>query len=71
MEIDFHTYPIPEAFRQALSDMNIDPIKDDGFPLPEWTADAHLDFMEQGNGNYKTLLPAIYEGNGRNLLGME
>lgn len=55
MVIDFHTHPIPEAFRQALRDMNIDPIADDGFPLPEWTVNAHLDFMEQAGIDYSVL----------------
>ena len=55
MVIDFHTHPIPEAFRQALSDMNIDPIEDDGFPLPEWTVDAHLNFMAQAGIDYSVL----------------
>ena len=68
MVIDFHTHPIPEAFRQALSDMNIDPIEDDGFPLPEWTVDAHLDFMAQAGIDYSVLsLPSPHFNSGDNI----
>ncbi len=67
MVIDFHTHPIPKAFRQALSDMNIDPIEDDGFPLPEWTAEAHLGFMEQAGIDYSVLsLPSPHFNSGDN-----
>ena len=67
MVIDFHTHPIPEAFRQALQDMNIDPIEDDGFPLPEWTVDAHLDFMAQAGIDYSVLsLPSPHFHSGDN-----
>ena len=67
MVIDFHTHPIPEAFRQALQDMNIDPIEDDGFPLPEWTVDANLDFMAQAGIDYSVLsLPSPHFHSGDN-----
>ena len=37
MTIDFHAHPVPEAFRKWLPLLNIDVIKDDGFPVPQWS----------------------------------
>lgn len=31
---------------EMISDMGIDLITDDGFPLPEWSAEAHIEFMK-------------------------
>ena len=33
MTIDFHAHPVTDTFRQALAELGIDPIEDDGFPL--------------------------------------
>jgi hypothetical protein len=44
--IDFHAHPVPEAFRKWLPLLNIDVIKDDGFPVPQWSKETHLQFWK-------------------------
>ena len=41
MTIDFHAHPVPEAFRKWLLILNIDVIKDDGFPVPQWSKGSY------------------------------
>lgn len=64
--IDFHTHPIPESFKVGLKDMGIDPIKDDGFPLPDWNIEHHLSFMDKAGIDFSILSlpsPHIHNGN--------
>ncbi len=67
MTIDFHAHPIPENFKIGLKNMGINPIEDDGFPLPDWSITEHLDFMEKANIDYTVLsLPSPHIHNGNN-----
>lgn len=67
MTIDFHTHPIPDNFKEGLKDLEIDPIEDDGFPLPMWSIEEHIDFMNNANINYSVLsLPSPHINNGDN-----
>jgi len=45
--IDFHAHALPQAFRNAVAELGIDPIAEDGFPLPAWSIEAHLQFMAE------------------------
>lgn len=45
--IDFHTHPVPQSFREALTGVGIDPIEDDGVPFPAWSIGDHRAFMEE------------------------
>lgn len=63
--VDFHAHPVTEAFRLGLAERGIDPIKDDGFPLPAWSAEAHLAFMDEAGIDYTVLsapTPHIHNG---------
>ncbi|MBE6122409.1 MAG: amidohydrolase [Erysipelotrichaceae bacterium] len=63
--IDFHAHPVTDAFRQAMTDLNIDVLADDGFPLPKWSAEDHLAFMDQAGIDFTVLstpTPHIYNG---------
>lgn len=63
--IDFHAHPIPESFKEGLNELEIDPIEDDGFPLPEWTIESQLEFMKQAKIDYTILsLPSPHIHNG-------
>ena len=31
---DFHTHPVTDEFRNAVTELGIDPIEEDGFPHP-------------------------------------
>ena len=63
--VDFHAHPVTAAFRESLSALGVDPIQDDGFPLPAWSAEAHLDFMREAGITYTVLsipAPHIHDG---------
>lgn len=45
--IDFHTHPVTDAFRAAMKALDINPIEEDGFPLPVWSTEEQLAFMEE------------------------
>ena len=65
MTIDFHAHPVPDAFRKWLPLLNIDVIADDGFPLLQWSPDAHLQFMDEAGIDYTVLslpTPHIHHG---------
>lgn len=65
--IDFHAHPIPESFKQGLSDMGIDPLEADGFPLPEWNEKDHIEFMDKTGIKLTVLsIPAPHINNGDN-----
>ena len=63
--IDFHAHPVPASFRQWLHTLGIDVIADDGFPLPKWSAQEHLKFMDDAGIDYTVLslpTPHIHQG---------
>ncbi len=63
--IDFHAHPVTDGFRRAMEELEIDVIADDGFPLPAWSAEAHLDFMKKAGIDHTVLsapTPHIYNG---------
>ena len=65
--VDFHAHPVTDSFRQAMTALGIDPIEDDGFPLPKWSAEEHLAFMAAAGIDYTILsapVPHIYNGDG-------
>ncbi len=47
MAIDFHAHIITSEYKNGLSTLGIDPLKADGFALPNWSAEAHLEFMRE------------------------
>ncbi len=63
--IDFHAHPVTDSFRNAMTDLGIDPMEEDGFPLPKWSAEEHLAFMDEAGIDYAVLsapVPHIYNG---------
>ena len=66
--IDFHAHPVTEAFRTAMNDLGIDPMEEDGFPLPKWTPEDHIAFMDEAGIDYAVLsapVPHIFHGDGK------
>lgn len=64
--VDFHAHPVTNAFRKAMDDLGIDVIAEDGFPLPAWSAEDHLRFMDEAGIDFSVLtapVPHIYNGN--------
>lgn len=63
--IDFHAHAVTNAFRESMIDLGIDPIEEDGFPLPAWSKENHLAFMNEAGIDYSILsapVPHIYNG---------
>ena len=72
MTIDFHAHPVPDAFRKWLPLLNIDVIADDGFPLPQWNREMHLQFMDDAGIDYTVLsLPTPHIHNGDKVILMK
>ena len=68
MAIDFHAHIITPEYKWGLKSLNIDPLAVDGFALPDWSAEKHLEFMRQA-GIEKSILssptPHIWSDDGR------
>ena len=63
--IDFHAHPVTKGFHRAMAALGIDVRKEDGFPMPDWSADAHLSFMDQACIDHSVLsvsTPHIHNG---------
>ena len=66
--VDFHAHPVTAAFRESMTSLGIDPLQDDGFPLPAWSVEAHLAFMREAGIDYTVLsvsTPHIHNGDDR------
>ena len=64
-KIDIHAHAILPCFVQGLKKLGIDPAAEEGYPLPSWSEEAHLEFMRQANIDFTVLSPAtphIYNG---------
>ena len=67
-KIDIHAHAILPSFVQGLKKLGIDAAAEEGYPLPAWSEEAHLDFMRQAHIDYTVLSPAtphIYNGDER------
>lgn len=65
--VDFHAHPVTDEFRTSMDYLGINPIAEDGFPLPKWSVDEHLDFMKNSGIDYTVLsVPAPHIHNGDN-----
>ncbi len=63
--VDFHTHPVTAGFRAAVSSLGIDPIAEDGFPLPDWSVQDQLAFMQEADIDFSVLsapVPHLYNG---------
>ena len=66
--VDFHAHPVTKEFREGINKLGIDVIKEDGFPMPEWSVEAHKAFMKDADIVFTVLSPAtphIYNGNNK------
>jgi len=63
--VDFHAHPVTEVFRNAIAELGIDAIQEDGFPLPAWSVADQLRFMETAGIDFTVLSapsPHIHNG---------
>lgn len=66
--IDFHSHAVTDEFRQAIDDLQIDVIKEDGFPVPKWSVDDQLAFMDEAGIDQAVLsapVPHLYNGDAK------
>ena len=53
--IDFHAHAILPSYVDALRILKIDAQAEEGFPLPQWSAEAHLQFMSDAGIDFTIL----------------
>lgn len=53
--IDFHAHAILPSYVDALRVLKIDAAAEEGFPLPKWSAEAHLQFMDAAGIDFTIL----------------
>ena len=53
--IDFHAHAILPSYVDALKKLKIDAAAEEGFPLPKWSAESHLQFMEEAGIDFTIL----------------
>ena len=53
--IDFHAHVILPGYVDALKRLKIDAAAEEGFPLPKWNVDAHLQFMDAAGIDFTIL----------------
>ena len=64
-QIDVHSHMIPESYLEAVKVHGME--MDEGFPIPAWSADAHLQFMDEAGIQTSVLTmpaPQPYFGDG-------
>ena len=67
-KIDFHCHAILPAYIHGMEQLGIDSAAEEGYPLPKWTAEEHLQFMSEAHIDYSVLsmpTPHIYRGDER------
>ena len=63
--IDVHSHALPASYLDALAELGVNPVEEDGFPTPAWSEDAHLRFMEETGQEFCILsisTPHIHRG---------
>ena len=63
--IDVHSHALPKAYLDALAELGVNAVEEDGFPTPVWSEDAHLRFMEETGQEFCVLsisTPHIHRG---------
>ena len=53
--IDFHAHAILPSYIDALKTLHIDAAAEEGFPLPQWSAENHLQFMSDAGIDFTVL----------------
>ena len=54
-KIDFHAHAILPSYIDALKRLKIDAAAEEGFPLPKWSAESHLQFMDAAQIDFTIL----------------
>ena len=68
MVVDFHAHAITKEYLDGLKTLGIDPLKVDGFKVPDWSAKDHLAFMKEAGIDFSILsspTPHLYNGDNK------
>lgn len=63
--IDVHSHALPQTYLDALAELGVNPVEEDGFPTPTWSEESHLRFMEETGQEFCVLsisTPHIHRG---------
>ena len=60
LKIDFHAHAILPTYVDALKILKIDAKAEEGFPLPAWNVENHLQFMQNANIDFTILSMATH-----------
>lgn len=63
--IDVHSHVLPRCYLDGLAADGIFPVDEDGFPTPDWSEEAHLEFVDSVGIDYSVLslsTPHIHHG---------
>lgn len=73
-KIDFHAHAMLNSYVEGLKKLGIDAQAEEGFPLPKWSVESHLKFMEDAGIDFTILsmpTPHIYNGEKNEKLSCE
>lgn len=73
-KVDFHAHAILPSYVEGLKKLKIDALAEEGFPLPQWTAEAHLKFMADAGIDFTILsmpTPHIFNGKDKAKISIE
>ncbi|MBP3884089.1 MAG: amidohydrolase [Olsenella sp.] len=45
--IDVHSHALPQSYLDALDELGVSALEEDGFPTPTWSEEGHLRFMDE------------------------
>ena len=54
-KVDFHAHAILPSYVRSMVKLSIDPVAEEGYPLPRWSAEEHLKFMADAGIDYSIL----------------
>lgn len=63
--VDFHAHAMLPSYVDGLKRLGIDVVAEEGFPIPQWSEEAHLQFMADASIDYAVLsmpTPHTYHG---------
>lgn len=72
--IDFHAHAILPSYVEGLKKLKIDAVAEEGFPLPKWSIENHLKFMDDAGIDFTILsmaTPHIYNGKDKEKISIE
>lgn len=64
-KVDFHSHAILPSYVNGMKELGIDPVAEEGFPLPAWSVENHLKFMADAGIDYSILslpTPHVFKG---------